>query len=99
MSGLHLSLWSMLIFSVLKKLRVGERAASIIAAFGVVGFMLVAGLTYSVLRSGIMMLVFLLGNVIMKKRDSLNSLGFSIAVIALVNPFAVGSAGLELSAL
>ena len=98
-SGLHLSLWSMLIFSVLKKLRVGERAASIIAAFGVVGFMLVAGLTYSVLRSGIMMLVFLLGNVIMKKRDSLNSLGFSIAVIALVNPFAVGSAGLELSAL
>lgn len=98
-SGLHLSLWSMLIFSIFKKLRFGEKAASIVSAIGVVGFMLVAGLTYSVLRSGIMMLVFLLGNVIMKKRDSLNSLGFSLAVIAAVNPFAIGSAGLELSAL
>lgn len=98
-SGFHLSLWSTLIFEILRKLKLGEKLASLLSAFAVVGFMLVSGLTYSVVRAGIMMLVFLLGNIIMRKRDSLNSLGFALTVIALFNPFAMGSVSLQLSAL
>lgn len=98
-SGFHLSLWSMLIFEFLRKLKLGEKLSSVICAFAVVGFMLVSGLTYSVVRAGIMMLVFLLGNVIMRKRDSLNSLGFALTAIALFNPYAMGSVSLQLSAL
>lgn len=98
-SGFHLSLWSMLIFEILRKLKLNEKLSSLICAFTVVGFMLVSGLTYSVVRAGIMMLVFLLGNVIMRKRDSLNSLGFALTAIALFNPFAMGSVSLQLSAL
>ncbi|MBQ2847973.1 MAG: ComEC/Rec2 family competence protein [Clostridia bacterium] len=98
-SGFHLSLWAMVILEILKFFRVNERIASIIAVLGVVAFMLVAGMTYSVIRSGVMMLLYLLANVLWKNRDSLNSLGFSLVVIALYNPFAMGSVGLQLSAL
>lgn len=98
-SGFHLSLWSTLIFEILRKLKLGEKLASLLSAFVVIGFMLVSGLTYSVVRAGIMMLVFLLGNIIMRKRDSLNSLGFALTAIALFNPFAMGSVSLQLSAL
>lgn len=98
-SGFHLSLWAMVILEILRFLKVNEKIASIIAAVGVVAFMLVAGMTYSVLRAGIMMLLFLLANILWKKRDSLNSLGFALTVIAVYNPFAMGSVGLQLSAL
>lgn len=98
-SGFHLSLCAMFILAVLKMLRVNERLASFITAFAVIMFMLIAGMTYSVIRSGIMMLLYLLANILWKKKDSLNSLGFSLVVIAIYNPFAMGSAGLQLSAL
>jgi glutamate-5-semialdehyde dehydrogenase len=39
---------------------VNEKIASVIAAIGVVAFMLVAGMTYSVVRAGVMMLLYLL---------------------------------------
>ncbi len=98
-SGMHLSLWAMLIMSFLKALHLGDRISSIIAAFGVFAFMLVAGFSYSVIRSGIMMMLYLFANVILKRRDSLNSLGFSLVVLAVINPFSMGSVSLQLSAL
>lgn len=57
-SGFHLSLWSMLILKILRKTRMPRRLAYALAMVGTVGFMLLAGLTYSVMRSGIMTLVF-----------------------------------------
>ena len=98
-SGFHLSLWSMLIFEFLRKMKVNEKLSSFICALAVIAFMFVSGLTYSVMRAGIMMLVFLLGNIIMRTRDSLNSLGFALAAITLFNPYAPGAVSLQLSAL
>lgn len=96
-SGFHLSLWSFLILAILRKTRMNQKIANLIAMAGVIAFMLIAGLSYSVVRSGIMMILYLLSEVISKKRDPLNSLGFSVVVIALFNPFAMASAGLQLS--
>ena len=98
-SGFHLSLWSMFILKILRNTGMNEKFASVFAGVGVVAFMAIAGFTYSVVRSGIMMLVFLLQNIIMRRRDSLNSLGFALAFIAVFNPFAMGSVSLQLSAL
>lgn len=98
-SGFHLSLWSMLILKILKKTGMNEKLASIFAGIGVLVFMAIAGFTYSVVRSGIMMLIFLMQDIIMRRRDSLNSLGFALAFIAVFNPFAMGSISLQLSAL
>lgn len=98
-SGYHLSLWSMLILNILKKTAMKRWLADILAGICVVFLMLVAGLTNSVVRSGIMMLVFLFGDIVMRRRDSLNSLGFALACLAVTNPFAMGSVSLKLSAL
>ncbi|MEE1011938.1 MAG: ComEC/Rec2 family competence protein, partial [Acutalibacteraceae bacterium] len=98
-SGFHLSLWSSIILKILRKTGVNRKLSSVFAGVSVVFFMLVAGLTYSVVRAGVMMLVFLLSDIIMRRRDSLNSLGFAMAVTALYDPFAMGSVSLKLSAL
>lgn len=98
-SGFHLSLWSMLILKILRKTGMKQWLANLLACVGVVFVMLVAGMTYSVIRSGIMMIVFLIGDIVMRRRDSLNSLGFAMAAIAIWNPFAMGSVSLKLSAL
>ncbi len=98
-SGLHLSLWSLLVLTIFRKTGLNEKVAAVISAFFVIFFMLVAGMTYSVVRAGIMMLVYLFSIVVMRKSDPLNSLGLAITVIALENPFSIGSAGLQLSVL
>ncbi len=98
-SGFHISLWSMLIYEILRRLRVGEKVTSIVSAFVVVALMLITGMSYSVVRSGIMMLICFFSNIIMRRNDSANSLGIAMLVIALFNPFAMGSVSLQLSAL
>ncbi len=98
-SGLHISLWSSAILWVLRKLKLREKTASLIAMPAVAFFMLAAGMTYSVIRSGIMMLIYLLSIVISRRRDSLNSLGIALTIIIVSNPFAAGSVSLQLSAL
>ncbi len=98
-SGYHLTLWSMLAFEILRKTRLNNRISSLICIIPVVLMMFISGMTYSVMRAGIMMIVYLLSNVFMRKRDSLNSLGFALMLISVFNPFASGSASLQLSAL
>ncbi len=98
-SGYHLSLWSLLCYELLRKTRIGNRFASFITVIPVVLFMFISGMTYSVIRAGIMTIIYLFSNVFMRKRDSLNSLGFALMLIAVFNPFAMGSASLQLSAL
>lgn len=98
-SGYHLSLWSMLVYELLKKTKMGIRLLSAICIIPVVLIMFISGMSYSVIRAGIMMIVYLLSNVFIRKRDPLNSLGLSLLLIAVFNPFAMGSASLQLSAL
>ncbi len=98
-SGYHLSLWTMLFYELLRKTKLGIRLSSFICIFPVVLFMFISGMTYSVIRAGVMTVVYLLSNVMQRKRDPLNSLGFALMLIAVFNPFAMGSASLQLSAM
>lgn len=98
-SGLHLSLWANLILTLLKKTRLNRKVSSLLAAVGVVAFMAIAGFTYSVVRAGIMMLVYLFADIVSRKNDSLNSLGISLIIMACINPFSMGSLALQLSVL
>ncbi len=98
-SGYHLSLWSMLVYELLRKTKMDNRISSLISVFPVILFMFISGMTYSVIRAGVMTIIYLLSNVVLRKSDSLNSLGFALMLIAVFNPFAMGSASLQLSAL
>ena len=98
-SGYHLSFWSTLILLLLKKTRLNYRVANMVALAGVFLFMFLAGFTYSVVRAGIMMTVFLVGNIVLRQSDSLNSLGIALSVLTVCRPFSAGSVSLQLSVL
>lgn len=96
-SGLHLSVWCLFILKIFEAFRLKETLGAAISAGFVLLFMAVSGFTYSVLRSGFMMLVMLVGKFISRQSDSLNSLGISLTVLCFINPYCVLSLGLRLS--
>ncbi|MDO4731427.1 MAG: ComEC/Rec2 family competence protein, partial [Clostridia bacterium] len=96
-SGLHLSFAASFIFALLKALRLRRKYSAFLTALFVLCFMIITGFTSSVIRAGIMSVIYYVGLGIDKKSDSLNSLGFAVFVSCLVNPFAGANIGLILS--
>lgn len=96
-SGLHLSIWVMGLFSLLKSFGLKKRVNSIISIIFTVFFMILTGLTPSVCRSGIMMIMLLVGNVFYRKVDSVNSLGFVAFILCSLNPYIAVDTGFILS--
>ena len=96
-SGLHMAiigqflLWTLLYFGV------PRRGAALISSLGVFCFMAVTGFAPSVVRAGVMSILYLLGIGIRKQADPFNSLGFAMLVMTVPNPFAAGDTGLLLS--
>ena len=96
-SGFHTSLWSMLVYRGLMRLRMGRRVSGAISVVFILCFMAVTGFSKSTVRAGIMLIVFFVGRIVLKEADSLNSLGISALVICTSNSFCGGDAGLILS--
>lgn len=96
-SGIHLSVWAMGMFEVLKRLKLKKRTAGAATIIFTVFFMALTGFSPSVSRAGIMLTVMLLGNMTYRRPDSLNSMGLAIIVILCVQPFAAIDIGFLLS--
>lgn len=96
-SGLHLAIVSTFMTAVLRKILRNRYAASLGTILFIVAFMAVTGFTSSVVRSGIMLIIYTLGKHIYYQADSMNSLGFAALLLCVPNPFAAGDAGLLLS--
>lgn len=97
LSGMHLSIVSFLMLGVLRKLRLPDRAAYLVVCAALVGYIALVGLRPSVLRAGVMLLVYYLGLAFGRQRDSLNSLGFAALVAVNINPYNAIDAGFLLS--
>lgn len=96
-SGLHLSIWVMGLYAVFKELKIRRRINSFICIAFTVFFMALTGFSPSVSRSGLMMLLFLSGNLFYRRTDSVNSLGFAILILCIINPFIVEDTGFLMS--
>lgn len=96
-SGLHLSIWALFFFQLCEHLGVKRRFSALISIAFILLFMALAGFTYSVTRSGLMMLVMMVGYVFSREADSFNSLGIGMLLICLIEPFSAGNVGLQLS--
>lgn len=96
-SGLHMATMAQFFLLLLGLLRVPRRPAAAAAIVGVFVFMAVTGFVPSVMRSGIMCLIFLLGTLVGRQADSLNSLGLAAILICVHNPYAAADLGLLLS--
>lgn len=87
-SGLHLSVWILFVMRAVGFFGFDERkAASVLLGFTFV-MMAFASFSGSVMRAGLMMLLYLVGCAFGKSADSLSSLGFSAVVVLTVNPYA-----------
>ncbi len=96
-SGLHMTTMAQLLMMLLLFFRVPKKPSAVIAAGGVVCFMAVTCFVPSVVRSGVMCLLYLLGIIFSRRPDSLNSLSAAVLFIGLFNPYAAADVGLLLS--
>ncbi len=96
-SGLHMSIWVLSFYKFLRKLAVNEKIASIFGiALYFLLFMLI-GFRYSVVRSGIMLVVMLGANFFERDYDSKSSLGLAVLIICMMNPFSAMNNGFLMS--
>lgn len=96
-SGIHVSVLIWLFSNLLKKTRLNSKISYILTVIAVLAFMAVTGFAFSVLRAGIMAIICLLGQVLSKKSDALNSLGIAVFIVILHNPYAACDISLLLS--
>ena len=96
-SGMHLSFLTGALFALLGRLHVPRRVSAAICMPAVFLFVALTGFSGSAMRAGIMLFIGLLGLVIVRTPDSLNSLGASALALMLLRPFAGGDVGVQLS--
>jgi competence protein ComEC len=96
-SGLHAGLMALIIFILLRILRLPKRAASLGTVAGLVVYTLVAGAGPSIVRSSIMAGMILLGGLWERRGNGLNMLGLAGLLILSVWPDAAFDLGFQLS--
>lgn len=96
-SGMHVAMLSGILVQFLKKTWVNRKISYLVAILFLVVFMALTGLTPSVLRAGIMMILYFLGLLFSQNADSLNSLGLSILLITAFDVNLASSIGLLMS--
>ncbi len=96
-SGMHLVIVSSFVIALLRKIFKNRYVTHICTILTIILFMAVTGFTASVIRAGIMLIIYLFGKMIFRQADSLNSLGFAVLCLCVPNPYASGDVGLLLS--
>ena len=96
-SGMHLSILVGLLDGLLKRLRAPPRLGGLAGAAGAFGFAFLVGLSPSIVRALIMMLVYIAAGMISRKSDSLNSLGLALLLICIFAPNWILDRGLWMS--
>lgn len=96
-SGMHFSLLVSVFLILAKKLKRNKALTLIPAVLFIILYMSITGYSPSVMRSGIMLLIYILGIMISRDVYSVNSLGIAALVVTAPNPYSVGDVGLILS--
>lgn len=95
-SGFNIGIIAGLVLNLASR-RVGVRKAIWIAALSVLGYTILVGAQASVVRAGIMGLVVLGSQLAGRDQHSLNTLAFTAALMALINPLVLWDVGFQLS--
>ena len=98
-SGLHLSVFSMLLYRFLERRRAPRLLVVLPSAALTFLLMAVTGFSYSCVRAGIMLFMMLFGRCFLWRSDAYNALGASLLVMGIIDPFCAGNVGLQLSVL
>jgi competence protein ComEC len=96
-SGGHIAIITVLLFSLLRLLRVSRRASSVILLAFLVFYTLLVEGSPSVLRATFMTMALLAGRLLWKDVHILNTISLSAFLLLLANPFSLFDAGFQLT--
>jgi len=96
-SGAHIAIITFLLFSLFRLLRLPNRASYFLLIFFLTFFAFLVEGRPSVLRAAIMAIAFLVGKLIWRNVDLLNTLSISAFILLFFNPFNLFSLGFQLT--
>lgn len=96
-SGLHLSIITMLYYKVFGKLFKNKYIDAVATLLLVLFFLSLTGFGKSSIRAAIMLFVLILSRLFNREGDSVNSLGLAAILLTITNPYIVGDVGVLLS--
>lgn len=98
LSGMHLAILAVGLSKFLRLLKMGKKSATAITILFTVFYMVITGLSVSVTRAGIMLIVSSSLFLLSRTRDSMTSLFIAVAIICIIEPYSVYDTSLWLSA-
>ncbi len=96
-SGLHVAIIAVVIRRALRACFLPPWAASVLTLVVLAFYAAMTGFRAPVVRASVMMAVLLLGPIVRREAEPLNSLAFAAVVVLLVRPLELFSAGFQLS--
>lgn len=96
-SGSNVAVVALIFFSLVGFLRVSHRVAILLTLAGIGWYMITTGMGPSVVRATIMASTLLLGKMVDRKSDVVNSLAFAALVMLLWDPMVLFDVGFQLS--
>lgn len=96
-SGAHLSMLTLVMLKILRKLKVPLRLRSIIMLFMVFMVVAICGFSTSILRAGFTYFIYFIGAIFFRQSDPINSLGTATVIMLFTNPFLFYNVGYLLS--
>ncbi len=94
-SGMHLSIISGIVFTLLR--RFGKRKAAVISVFATLFYMALTGFETSITRAGIMNIIMYIAVAIIKDYDPLTAIATACFIMCIINPFCAADISLQLS--
>lgn len=98
-SGMHLGIIFQLLSKLFSALKLWRGTAEILMLGAIFSMTAICGFTPSILRAALTYVIIVLGNLIFRKPDSLNSLGAATIILLFINPLGFGNLSLLLSLL
>jgi competence protein ComEC len=99
-SGLHVGIIYLVInflLGFLRNNRTNNILKAILLLLTVWAYATITGLSPSVQRASLMISVFIIGNLLVRNRDTYNTLAISALILLLINPYLIFNVGFQLS--
>ena len=96
-SGMHVSYLILIINFIFNKKIFGKNKGNVVKIICLLMYIILIGESPSVLRAGICMIIYLVGNLIHRKCDFISVLSLSSIITLLLNPFYILNLGMLLS--
>ena len=85
-SGMHISLWSLILLKILKKLKVGEKTRYLIVAIFLLLYLIILGLSPSIIRSVLFFIFFSLNNIFYLHIRKINIFILVLSITLIIEP-------------